>query len=141
MITFCNENDRDSRQQGRDGLNHLFGEIKERIDELRKRLNERCEEEPEQPVQEEGKQSCYRRDDTASTMTALIIPAMMSMRSIFHWLPSGWRSGTPRWIQLTKGQLPSPTSARQHISQRSFIINTFPVKALSQVKFNGAPGK
>lgn len=28
-----------------------------------------------------------------------------------------------------------------HISQHGFIINTFSVKALSQVKFNGAPGK
>lgn len=36
---------------------------------------------------------------------------------------------------------PSSTPVRLHISQRGFIISTFSVKALSQVKFNGAPGK
>lgn len=51
MITFCNENDREiarrAKQRQPDRVNHLFGEIKEKIDKLKKRLNERCEEESE----------------------------------------------------------------------------------------------
>lgn len=52
-------------------MNHLFGEIKERIDKLKKTLNERCSEENESSVRKstQEKESARRKEAQSGRMT------------------------------------------------------------------------
>lgn len=77
VITFCNENDweiaRSAKQRQKDRVNHLFGEIKEGIQQFKKRLNERCGEENESSVHKsmQGRGSAIKKKGEWRNKTAV----------------------------------------------------------------------
>lgn len=88
-------------------MNHLFGEIKEGIDKLKRRLNERCGGESESSVHKSKRERKKNRSrekkwrlrlQTTAMTAVIIILMMMSMGSIFQQPTSERRSGGPRRI-------------------------------------------